>query len=50
MGENRLLEMQALCAELKPETLALVKLCSSPEEIENSMIWSLEPESRDWCI
>jgi len=35
---NNLLEMQALCSELKPETLALVKRCSSYEELDRSMM------------
>jgi hypothetical protein len=35
---NNLLEMQALCSELKPETLALVKRCSNYEELDRSMM------------
>ena len=37
---ERLLEMQALCEELKPETLALARRCSSHEELEHSMLWA----------
>ena len=40
---NNLLEMQALCSELKPETLALVKRCSSYEELDRSMLM-MKPE------
>ena len=40
---NNLLEMQALCSELKPETLALVKRCSSYEELDRSMMM-MKPE------
>jgi hypothetical protein len=35
-----LLELQALCEELKPETLALARRCSSHEELEHSMLWA----------
>jgi hypothetical protein len=41
----RLLEMQALCEELKPETLELVRRCGSREELERSMLM-LRPAPR----
>jgi hypothetical protein len=43
---DKLLEMQALCSELKPETLALVKRCSSHEELDCSMLMmNAEPKA-----
>jgi hypothetical protein len=39
---ERLLEMQALCEELKPETLELARRCSSQEELYRSMIMMQE--------
>jgi hypothetical protein len=42
---DNLLEMHALCAELKPETLALVKRCSSYEELDRSMLM-MNPEPK----
>ena len=43
---DRLLEMQALGEELRPETLALARRCSSHEELDRSMLWMQEaPES-----
>jgi hypothetical protein len=43
---DKLLEMQALCSELKPETLALVKRCSSHEELDRSMLMmNAEPKA-----
>ena len=39
---NILLEMQALCSELKPETLELVKRCSSHAELDRSMLLTKE--------
>lgn len=39
---NNLLEMQALCSELKPETLALVRRCSSHAELDRSMLLTKE--------
>ena len=36
---NNLLEMQALCAQLKPETLALARRCASHVEMDQSMVW-----------
>ena len=35
---DNLLEMQALCSELKPETLGLVRRCGTPEELDRSML------------
>ena len=35
---NNLLEMEALCSELRPETLALVKRCRNYEELDRSML------------
>lgn len=40
-----LLKMQALCSELKPETLALVKRCSSYEQLDRSMLM-MNPEPK----
>ena len=42
---DNLLEMHALCAELKPETLTLVKRCSSYEELDRSMLM-MNPEPK----
>ena len=42
---NNLLEMYALCSELKPETLALVKRCSSYEQLDRSMLM-MNPEPK----
>ena len=42
---NNLLEIQALCSELKPETLALVKRCSSYEQLDRSMLM-MNPEPK----
>ena len=35
---DNLLEMQALCSELKPETLGLVRRCDTPEELDRSLL------------
>ena len=37
--------MEALCSELKSETLSLVKHCSSYEEFDRSM-FMMKPESK----
>ena len=43
---NYLVEMQALCAELKPETLALAKRCASYEQLDRSMLM-MKPEDAE---
>ena len=45
---DNLLEMQALCSELKPETLGLVRRCDTPEELDRSMLMmeGVEPEEQ----
>ena len=48
---NNLLEMQALCSELKPETLVLVKHCSSHEELDHSMMMmNSEPKVEGFAL
>jgi hypothetical protein len=44
---EKVLEMQALCEELKPETLALARRCSSHEELDRSMLWMQEAPERE---
>lgn len=48
---DNLLGMQALCSELKPETLGLVRRCDTPEELDRSMLMmqgseAVEPEEQ----
>ena len=41
-SSDNLVKLQALCSKLKPETLALVRRCSSYEELDRSMLMMRE--------